>query len=187
MKRGFTIIELLVVITVLATLVGITMVSLYEYENRANDSRAQAIASAVRDGAERYYDNNNEYPSADLLFGGTPTGSIPASYSATASELALSADILDSSRIKFVPCSGDACSFTDKSKVYYLTKADADGTAQRQYTIAGCTYTFPSSEDGTLSYIISYYSNQNGYWMTGRSGRGMPVTSDPALCPFKES
>lgn len=132
MKRGFTIIELLVVITVIAILVGITMGSLYEYENRANDSRAQAIASAVRDGAERYYDNNNEYPSADLLFGGAPTGSMPASYSATASALGISADILDSSRVKFIPCSGNSCTFTDRSKVYYLTKADGDGTAQRQ-------------------------------------------------------
>jgi len=187
MKRGFTIIELLVVITVIAILVGITMVSLTEYENRANDSRAQAITSAVRDGAERYYDNNNEYPSAALLFGGTPTGSVPASYSATADALDLSADILDSSRIKFLPCSGDSCNFTDKSKVYYLTKTDADGTAQRQYTIDGCTFTLPTSEDGALSYVISYYSNQDGYWVTGRSAHGMPTTSDPSLCPFKES
>jgi prepilin-type N-terminal cleavage/methylation domain-containing protein len=186
MKRGFTIIEVLVVITVISILITITMVSFTNYQNRSTDSQAKTIVAAVRAGAERYYSSNDEYPSAAVLFGGTPTGSAPASYAAASTALGVSTDILNSSRIDFVPCAG-TCNITDTTKVYYLTKTATDGTAQRQYTVTSCTYTFPTTEDGSLSYIIMYYSRQDGYWKTSRSERGVPTTSDTILCPFTGS
>lgn len=186
MKRGFTLIELLVVIAVISILTGLTLMSYTTYQNRADDSQAQSIANAVRAGAERYYAANNEYPLASIVFGGTPTGSPPASYTSALSTLGIGENIVKGDYAKLVPCAGTVCTFgvNDQSDVYYLTKDAADGTAQRQYTIGGCTYTFPTTEDGAMSYIIMYYSRQVGQWRVSKSSRGMPTTSDTFWCPF---
>lgn len=186
MKRGFTIIELLVVVTVIGILVGITMMSFTNYQNRASDNQARTMINAINAGAERYYTANNEYPLASTLFGGTPTGSAPASYATAASTLGISADILNASRVQFVPCSG-TCTISDPSKVYYLTKTDTDGATQRQYTVTSCTYTLIASENGALSYIILYFSKQNNYWMAVKSSRGSPYTANTSTCPFTTS
>lgn len=186
MKRGFTLIELLVVITVISILVAITTISYYAHLNRASDNQAISIADAVRAGAERYYANNNEYPLASIVFGATPTGAAPASYTTASSVLGVSQDVLNNTRVKFVPCAGAVCTFTanDQSDVYYLTKDAADGTAQRQYTIGSCVYTLPTTEDGALSYFIIYYSKQYGQWRVSKSAHGLATTSDTFWCPL---
>ena len=63
-SRGFTIIELIVVIAILAVLVTITIVSYSGAQGRARDAdRRVDIANLVK-ALEMYYDDNGTYPTA---------------------------------------------------------------------------------------------------------------------------
>lgn len=194
-NRGFTIIEVLVVIGVIAILAGIVATSLALYQDRSYDAQARGLAGAIRSSAERYFARNNEYPSAQQLFGGTPTGNIPASYETTRQLLDVPTSNLNGTNVKLLPCAGASSTCTpaaglNETRVYYLTKVDSDGTAARAYSILSapgsgtCTYTFPNTENIRSSYIIAFWSNQDNIWKISRSSNGGVITSDWFWCPF---
>lgn len=72
-ERGFTIVELLIVIVVIAILVAISIVAYTSITSRANTSSAMAAAEAVKDVAETYRGANSTYPTlkSQFLSGGT--------------------------------------------------------------------------------------------------------------------
>lgn len=194
-NRGFTIIEILVVIGVIAILAGIVSSSFAMYQDRSYDAQARGLAAAIRSSAERYYSRNNEYPSANQLFGGTPTGNTPASYETARQLLDVPVSNLNGTNVKLLPCAGASSTCTPaagltETRVYYLTKTDTDGTAARAYSIltapggGTCTYTFPTTENIRESYIIAYWSNQDNIWKIAKSSYGSPATSDAFWCPF---
>ncbi len=190
-RRGFTIIELLVVVAAITILVAISVSAYESYQKRSFDAQAVALAAAVKSGAERYYATNNEYPLASTLFGGTPTGNPPATFTSASTILNVPSSNLNTDNLKFTPCAGTGvCSAgsANTSKVYYVTKDSSDGTAQRQYTITigstSCTFTFPTTESGALSFILMYYSYQSRNWIVSRSDRGDVTTSNTTNCGF---
>ena len=61
-KKGFTIVELLVVIVVIGILAAITIVSYTGITNKAKTSKAQASASSTLDVANLYNAENGLYP-----------------------------------------------------------------------------------------------------------------------------
>lgn len=61
-SQGFTIVELLIVVVVIAILAAITIVSYNGITNRANDSAAESLASTWRKKVELYYSENGRYP-----------------------------------------------------------------------------------------------------------------------------
>lgn len=93
-QRGFTIVELLIVVVVIAILAAITIVSFNGITSRANQSAAKATAATVQKKAELFAadSNQNRYPvSADTpAFPGTDASKswyftgITANYSVTA-------------------------------------------------------------------------------------------------------
>lgn len=193
MKRGFTAVELIVVVSVLVILTAIGVSSYITYQKQAVDSQAKSIANAVATGAERYYDNNNEYPSAQVVFGSAPTGSIPASYATASQKLGVSTIVLDNSNVDLLPCAGTSALCTpatlNKSRVYYLTKSDPPASTAQAYTITlptstSCTFTFPTTETGSMSYLLLYWSNTDNTWKRVRSNKGGITTSDTTNCPF---
>lgn len=194
-NRGFTMIEVLVVIGVIAILAGIVATSLAMYQDRSYDAQARGLAAAIRSSAERYFSRNNEYPSAAQLFGGTPTGNIPTSYETARQILDVPTSNLNAANVKLLPCAGASSTCTpaaglNETRVYYLTKADTDGTAARAYSIltapggGTCTYTHPSTENIRESYIIAFWSNQDNIWKVSKSSQGNVATSDGFWCPF---
>ncbi len=60
--QGFTIVELLIVVVVIAILAAITIVSYNGITNRANASAAQSAAASVQKKAEAYNAENSQYP-----------------------------------------------------------------------------------------------------------------------------
>ena len=61
-SQGFTIVELLIVVVVIAILAAITIVSYNGITNRANQSAAKALAATVQKKAELYNSENSRYP-----------------------------------------------------------------------------------------------------------------------------
>ena len=64
MKRsaGFTIVELVIVIVVLAILVTMTIVTFNGVQAQSRDSKRISDALAIKEVLSRYYNANNEYP-----------------------------------------------------------------------------------------------------------------------------
>lgn len=66
-KNGFTLVEILVTVTIIAIIATITVVSYFKVQadsrNTARDSKIKIVASAL----ERYYEKNGEYPSCSAM------------------------------------------------------------------------------------------------------------------------
>lgn len=78
--RGFTIVELLVVIVVIGILAAITLVSYAGITNRANGAKAQANVSSIQGVAEAIYADNGRYPGTIAEFNSmTSVARIPSS------------------------------------------------------------------------------------------------------------
>ena len=61
-KKGFTIVELLIVIVIIGILATIGFVSFASAQNKAKKSKAQSITAQVRSKLGEYYTDNNAYP-----------------------------------------------------------------------------------------------------------------------------
>lgn len=60
--QGFTLIELMIVITIIAILATIALAGLAGAQKGARDTQRQQMMNAVRAALERYYGDNNAYP-----------------------------------------------------------------------------------------------------------------------------
>ena len=78
-SRGFTIVELLVVIVVIGILAAITVVSYSGITARANTTKAQANARSVLSVMEVYYADNGSYPTTTALaMAGSASAKLPS-------------------------------------------------------------------------------------------------------------
>ena len=81
-ERGFTIVELLIVIVVIGILAGITIVAYSGITNRANQSKIVGNASAVQSVAEAFNADKGYYPAlaatgTDALMLGSTSTQVP--------------------------------------------------------------------------------------------------------------
>lgn len=67
MKKGFSLIELLVVITIIASLVGVALPNFLGARQRAKDAKKKAELGQLKNALRLYYNDYNSYP------GGTGT------------------------------------------------------------------------------------------------------------------
>src|SRR5690606_19152375 len=63
-RRGFTIVELLIVIVVIGILAAITMVSYNGIQNRSKTAAGQQLANSVAKKAQAYYTIKSSWPTA---------------------------------------------------------------------------------------------------------------------------
>lgn len=116
-ERGFTIVELLIVVVVIAILAAITIVSYNGITARANTSSAQSAASTYGKKAELYQGEVGKYPAtAALLTSATAdksyaiaSSTLTANYSTTAVTSAPTSN----STIRVLKCSGVASTASD--------------------------------------------------------------------------
>ena len=67
--RGFTLVELIIVIAVIAILVTVGTISFTSYLADGRDSQRTSKATVLAEALEKYYDLNGEYPSCAVLSG----------------------------------------------------------------------------------------------------------------------
>jgi prepilin-type N-terminal cleavage/methylation domain-containing protein len=142
-EKGFTIVELLIVIVVIAILVAIVIVAYTGITQRANETAAKANAEAVLKVAEAYAtdEGNGTYPSATTLDDWDGVTRIPSGLSIGGTQLAGTNDThVNGTFIQYVPTSdGDgACiGYWDGSDAAYLL-AGAAATPSNATNPATC-------------------------------------------------
>ena len=62
-KNGFTLVEIVIVVTVIAILAGIVAVSFNGVQAKGRDAQRSSSARIIAETLEKYYTENNEYPS----------------------------------------------------------------------------------------------------------------------------
>lgn len=72
-QKGFTIVELLIVIVVIGILAAITIVAYNGIQNRGKAAGAQAAANSLDKKAEIYFAENSQYPITASVITGTGT------------------------------------------------------------------------------------------------------------------
>lgn len=75
---GFTIVELLIVVVVIAILAAITIVAYNGIANRSKDSRRLSDLATIQKGLELYYADNNSYPDVTVGAGAASKSCISA-------------------------------------------------------------------------------------------------------------
>ena len=73
--RGFTVVELMIVVAIIGILSAIALPAYQQYILRANRADAQAILMETAQYMERYFTTNNSYVDAPLLSNVSPKGS----------------------------------------------------------------------------------------------------------------
>ena len=79
-NKGFTLIELMVVITVIAILSTIALFGIGKAQASARDTSRQQIMNGVRAALERYYGDNQVYYTATNNFCGLTTALVAGTY-----------------------------------------------------------------------------------------------------------
>ncbi len=109
-ETGFTIIELLVSVAIIAILSGVVIVSLGNAREKGRDARRVSDIQQIQLALSRYYDTNNQYPAAigpagsSVLVSGNYIESLPLDPS-TGAEYSYSASVA-SPPISAALCSG---------------------------------------------------------------------------------
>lgn len=182
MKRGFTLVEILIVVIVLSIVAGIVTVSYTAIRNDAADSQAQTMVSLLNASLDKYYSTNNQYPLAADLFGGNPNGTVPSSYSTAAQLLGVSESVFKQGDIRFMPCSStggsmsSVCSYQNLSwvggieNVKYITKSSGELNVEKQYFVASpngpntaveqCEIVIRNTIEPSSVYVMTYWSRE---------------------------
>lgn len=66
-SRGFTIIEVLIVVAVIGILATISIVGFNRYQADTRDAQRSSKATIIAEALEKYYDQNGEYPSCPAI------------------------------------------------------------------------------------------------------------------------
>jgi type IV pilus assembly protein PilA len=77
-EKGFTLIEMLIVIIILGILLAIAVPAYLKFKDRANNAAAQANIRAMVPAVEAYNADNNGY--ASMTIGGSGSTSLQATY-----------------------------------------------------------------------------------------------------------
>ncbi len=72
-EQGFTLVELLIVIVVIAILAAIVISTFAGVQARARDTERQTDVKAIASALEVYYTDNGGYPTSAAMSSGTPS------------------------------------------------------------------------------------------------------------------
>ena len=151
--RGFTLVELIVVIAVIGILAAIVLVGLNKYQADTRDARRLSSVTTISEALEKYYDQNGEYPSCAAITasGGTVVNSTLVGLTASA----LVAPQAPSSQTNSIAC---GATLTTNGTDFF--EYDGDGSAACTGSVACLSYTIKYKQEATNS-VKSLVSRRN--------------------------
>ncbi len=172
-KTGFTIVELLIVIVVIAILAAISIVAYNGIQQRARDSQRQNDIVLLKKSLELYYINNGRYPagSGSTSINGSWSTTADASWSNLQTSLQSVVSTLPKDPISKQMSTG-AFPWNDAGGYdysYYGFGSTECGKAAGSYQGYLIVFKLETAADtntsaGTCSTTISPYPNASNYW-----------------------
>ena len=129
-SKGFTLIEMLIVIAVISILAGIVLVGITGFQSSARDTKRVGDLSSIRNNLELYFTRCGHYPTSGTCGSPSGTGS-SLSWDALGTELANQDIIVSSDRLSTDPRSGQSYvyAYGDDGLSYILgATMENDGT-----------------------------------------------------------
>lgn len=139
-QKGFTLVELTVVIVVIAILVAISTFGLRQYQEDSRDARRAASITTISESLEKYYDKNGEYPSCSDIT--APASEVTSSVLVGIDQSALVVPGSDESVTNSIKCNQELTSAPGTDFIEYV----GDGSAE-------C-----NGDGACLSYKLRYIS-----------------------------
>lgn len=188
--RGFTIVELVVVIVIIAILATLTAVGFSVIKNKGLDKEYQSSVVSIMTELEKYYDKNGEYPSNNELNPSKKMTFIESDYTAMSSIITgtTASDFVTSDGHSFAPfctsasiagCAAySSASWNSIRSKQFLYISRFNGLPSYEVSISqsptfplgwGCKITTSASDPG---FVIAWYSNDDKIWNFYRSNRG---------------
>jgi prepilin-type N-terminal cleavage/methylation domain-containing protein len=157
-RRGFTLIELLAVITIIGILAGLTLGAAGAVRRHGATSTAKAEVAALQAACDRYYADNNLYPSNTSI--NPSTSFAPTAYTTTGQTLFT--NLLGSTALTNAPTSKRY--FEPKPAMVYTNGAP-------NYFIDPWGYAYGFNSDGTYAPLIwstagQTKSSETNKWIT---------------------
>ena len=137
-ENGFTIVELLIVIVVIAILAAISIVSYTGIQNRAKETSAQTLASQVAKKADIYYTIKGVYPTtlADFTDAANPDFALDGAKVTFATGSVLTATPVSTNFASATETAANSLSqYNSGNRVIYIGVAGTGGGAAGGYRI----------------------------------------------------
>jgi prepilin-type N-terminal cleavage/methylation domain-containing protein len=179
-KKGFTLIEVLIVVAILAILMITLLVSVRSQRAKAEDARIKSDLERLRIAFEDYYNDNNCYPSEDWFDDSSDCGT---NYlQPYLSAIPCDKKTNEPYRLFYAPtqCSGFQLyaklqNYSDPSYTeYYDSSSELVGT----YGVSSSNVTLSSPGDSGLGMSGGEQGNHNYYWCSGTNNC---TSYDPSL------
>ena len=188
MQRGFTIIELVVTISLIAILTGIGVVAASQVQKDSRDAKRQSDIAVIQSELEKFYDKNSEYPAGCRLYCSSWffTDNV-SSGGALITSTATTADIKN----PYLPGLPDGLNdpsnqtntpFNAVNRYFYFggtVNTRASGQSSISDATPGpvtCGFSQTLQAKQTSSYVLGYFSEIKQQWILSFGKRGIKPT-----------
>ncbi len=155
-EKGFTIVELLIVIVVIGILAAIVIVAYNGVTQRANATKASTNAASVQKKAEAYYNDtsggNGVYPATAAIFAGLPStalGAVPNGITVGAADPTAANG---TTTLRYTACGASTAANNNSATGYYVAWWDFSASALKYY-IGGSNVTGTGAANGTYTSV----------------------------------
>ncbi len=192
-KQGFTVIELIVVISVIGILLAISVLAYTQVQKQARDDARSADMTMLQNQLEKFYEKNGEYPpgcprascTSWFLTENTSSSQMINAAATITNLTSVTPDLsnefgdpIDTSTTPIMDIS------TSTKKYYYFggnvnNRASASSLGYTATSSFPCTITIALNPGEVSTYVIGYYSEQDAKWVLsgGKNGKQMTVTA----------
>jgi prepilin-type N-terminal cleavage/methylation domain-containing protein len=139
LRKGFTLIEILIVVAIIAILASVVLVGLGPTQSAGRDARRVSDLQEIQNGLELYYSKCGFYPGSATCTAGLPTGWAGLQDALTGAGIGVNTVPNDPTSGKTYDFGTDYTASTDQGTTYIVeaTLENASGTAFQSYTVPG--------------------------------------------------